>query len=123
MTKPRFFRVESIGETLVFTAANNMGSLVEDDVRDEWEALLKEFDLHNAKNAVIDLGALDYFGSILLELMVVLWKRVSAKHGKLVICNVSQVGKEILQTAKFHTIWPIVATRDEALAAIGSKST
>ena len=27
---------------------------------------------------------------------------------------------EILQTAKFHTIWPIVATREEALAAVGA---
>jgi anti-anti-sigma factor len=120
MSKPKFFRVEPAGETLVFTATNNMGSLVEDDVRDEWEALLREFEVHNARHAVIDLGALDYFGSIMLELMVVLWKRVSAKRGKLVICNVSHVGKEILHTAKFHTIWPIVATRDEALATVAT---
>jgi anti-anti-sigma factor len=118
MPSPRFFRVEPVGQTLVFSAVGNMGSLVEDDVREEWDALLKELENHNAKNAIIDLGALDYFGSIMLELMVVLWKRVSAKRGKLAICNVSTVGKEILQTAKFHTIWPIVATRDEAIAAV-----
>ena len=120
MSNPKFFRVEPQGDTLVFTAANNLGSLVEDDVRDEWEALLREFELHNARNAIIDLGSLDYFGSIMLELMVVLWKRVSAKRGKLVICNVSHVGQEILQTAKFHTIWPIVKTREEAFAALSS---
>lgn len=118
MSTTKFFRVEPIGQTLVFSALGNMGSLVEDDVRDEWDALLKELEIHNAKNAVIDLGALDYFGSIMLELMVVLWKRVSAKRGKLAICNVSPVGKEILQTAKFHTIWPIVATREQAIAAV-----
>jgi anti-anti-sigma factor len=118
MPKPKFFLVEPSGDTLVFVATESLGSLVEDDVRDEWEALLHEFDLHNARHAVIDLGALDYFGSIMLELMVVLWKRVSAKRGRMIICNVSRVGKEILQTAKFHTIWPIVSTRDEAIAAI-----
>ncbi|MGE0756043.1 MAG: STAS domain-containing protein [Pirellulaceae bacterium] len=120
MSNSKFFRVESIGETLVFTATNSLGSLVEDDVREEWEALLNEFDVHQARNAVMDLGALDYFGSIMLELMVILWKRVSAKRGKMVVCNVSHVGNEILHTAKFHTIWPIVGSRDEALASIGS---
>lgn len=120
MSNIKFFHVEPQGPTLVFTAASNMGSLVEDDVRSEWEALLREFDVHNARHAVMDLGALDYFGSIMLELMVVLWKRVSAKHGKMVICNVSHVGKEILHTAKFHTIWPIVDTREEALAIVAA---
>src|SRR5262245_27010000 len=119
MPKPKFFGVESQGDTLVFVASKELGSLVEDDVRDEWEALLKEFDRHNSHNAVIDLSSLDYFGSIMLELMVVLWKRVSKKQGKLAICNVSDVGKEILQTAKFHTIWPIVDSQDEALALVG----
>lgn len=118
MASPRFFLVEMDGEAIVFTAQTTMGSLVEDDVREEWDALLQEMEIRGAKHAVIDLGALDYFGSIMLELMVVLWKRVSAKRGRLALCNVSAVGKEILQTAKFHTIWPILPTRSEALAAV-----
>ena len=120
MSQPKFFRVEQHGDTLVFCAVGNMGSLVEDDVREEWDVLIKQLETFNAKNAVIDLGALDYFGSIMLELLVVLWKRVSSRRGKLAICQVSQVGREILQTAKFHTIWPILNTRDEALTAVGA---
>lgn len=121
MSKPRFFRVEQKGDTLIFSAVGSMGSLVEDDVREEWDLLLKQLDQYQAKNAIIDLGALDYFGSIMLELLVVLWKRVSSRHGKLAICRVSEVGKEILQTAKFHTIWPILGTCDEALAAVDAE--
>jgi anti-anti-sigma factor len=121
MAKPKFFRVEQHGDTLIFSAVGSMGSLVEDDVRDEWDLLLKQLDEHKAKNAIIDLGALDYFGSIMLELLVVLWKRVSSRHGKLAICRVSEVGREILQTAKFHTIWPILNTREEALDSVGAK--
>ena len=56
----------------------------------------------------------------MLELLVVLWKRVSARRGKIALCRVSEVGQEILRTAKFHTIWPIVDSREEALTKVGA---
>ena len=118
MTTPKYFRIVRNGDTLVFAAIDAIGGLVEDDARVEWDALLEQLSEQGAKNAVVDLGALDYFGSIVLELMVVLWKRVSAQGGKLAVCNVSAVGLEILKTAKFDTIWPIVTTREEALKAV-----
>ena len=118
MTIPRYFRVEDSGDTLVFAAIESIGGLVEDEARVEWDALLEQLSEQGARNAVMDLGALDYFGSIVLELMVVLWKRVSAQGGKLAVCNVSPVGLEILKTARFDTIWPIVTTRDEALDVV-----
>lgn len=118
MTRPKYFRIFQEGDTLIFAAVTPIGGLVEDEARAEWDALLGELSEQGAKNAVMDLGALDYFGSIVLELMVVLWKRVSAQGGRLAICNVSAVGQEILRTAKFDTIWPIVRTRDEALRAV-----
>ncbi|MFV1964793.1 MAG: STAS domain-containing protein [Pirellulaceae bacterium] len=119
MPAPRYFRIEQHDDTLIFCAVDAIGGLVEDEARVEWDALLEQLSEQGAKNAVMDLGALDYFGSIVLELMVVLWKRVSAQGGKLAVCNVSEVGLEILKTAKFDTIWPIVTTREEAIEAIG----
>ena len=71
-------------------------------------------------DAIIDLGTLDYFGTIMLELLLVLWKRVSAKGGKFALCNVSPIGLEILQTVKFDTLWPIVSDREQALEAVKS---
>ena len=118
MSKPKYFTVEQAGDTVIFRAIGSIGGLVEDAARTEWDALLNQVEAANAKHAVIDLGALDYFGSIMLELLVVLWKRVDSKGGKLALCNVSPVGLEILNTAKFNTLWPIVASREEALATV-----
>jgi anti-anti-sigma factor len=118
MAKPKFFTVEQDGDAVIFSAIGALGTLVEDAAREEWDALLAQIDDAQAKHAVIDLGALDYFGSIMLELLVVLWKRVSAHGGKLALCNVSVVGKEILSTAKFDTLWPIVEGREQALATV-----
>lgn len=118
MAKPKYFTVEQDGDAVIFSAIGALGTLVEDAAREEWDALLTQIDAAEAKHAVIDLGALDYFGSIMLELLVVLWKRVNTRGGKLALCNVSPVGKEILATAKFDTLWPIVADREEALETV-----
>lgn len=118
MSKPKYFTVEQADGIVIFSARGAIGGLVEEAVRAEWDALLNQVDATDAKHAIIDLGALDYFGSIMLELLVVLWKRVSAKGGKLAICNVSPVGLEILYTAKFDTLWPIVPDREQALEAV-----
>lgn len=118
MAKPRFFTVEQDGDAVIFAALGTLGTLVEDAAREEWDALLAQIDDVDAKHAIIDLGALDYFGSIMLELLVVLWKRVHANGGKLALCNVSLVGKEILATAKFDTLWPILEDRAEALETV-----
>ena len=119
MAKPKFFTVEQDGDAVIFSAIGTaLSTLIEDAARAEWDALLVQIDDTGARHAVIDLAALDYFGSIMLELLVVLWKRVQADGGKLALCNVSVVGKEILCTAKFDTLWPIVDDREQALATV-----
>lgn len=118
MSNPKYFAVERDNDAVIFTAIGSIGGLVEDAAREEWDALLAQIDHSKATHAVIDLGALDYFGSIMLELLVVLWKRVSASGGKLALCNVSPVGKEILATAKFDTLWPIDDDRERALVTV-----
>lgn len=117
MSKPKYFTVEQSSDTVIFSAIGSIGGLVEDAARTEWDAMLTQVDAANATNAVIDLGALDYFGSIMLELLVVLWKRVGERW-EACGCNVSPVGIEILHTAKFDTLWPIVGDRDEALEVV-----
>ena len=118
MLQPKYFTVEQDGDAVIFTAMGSLGMLVEDAVREEWNVLLEEIEFSQSTHAVIDLNAVDYFGSIMLELLVVLWKRVSAKNGKLALCHVSTVGKEILATAKFDTLWEVLDDREQALTAV-----
>jgi hypothetical protein len=51
----------------------------------------------------------------MLEAIRALWNDLSPRKGRLVMCNASEVGREILQVAKFDQMWPLLATRDEAL--------
>jgi anti-anti-sigma factor len=118
MTIPKYFRVEPSGDTLVLSTVSNIDGLFEDHMQEECDALLNEVAQRQAKHAVIDLGSLDYFGSLMLQLLVVVWKRLDAMGGKLVVCNVSSVGKQVLETTKLDSIWEILPSREEALAAV-----
>lgn len=118
MTTPKYFDVEPRGDTLVLATVKNFDGLFEDHIEEECEALLDEVAQRHAKHAVIDLKSLDYFGSIMIQLLVIVWKRVHAGGGKLAICNVSDVGQQVLQAAKLDSIWTISPSREEALASV-----
>ena len=120
MTSPKYFRVEPSNDALIIAAVANIHNLVEDEVRGECDSLLQLLEKNHAKHAIIDLEKLDYFGSIMLELMVVVWKEVNKAGGKFAVCNVSKVGMEILKTARFDTIWPILESREAAIANVNA---
>jgi anti-anti-sigma factor len=70
------------------------------------------------KGLVIDFHRTDYFGSTALGFILRLWKRVSSHGGRLAFCNVSEREKEILLVTRLDTLWPVCATRDDALRAV-----
>ena len=118
MSTSKTFDVQSEGRTLVVAPLVNVSGLAETDVRPELEQLLKRFDETAMRNVVIDFGRISYFGTTMLGAMHVLWKHVRAAGGKTALCNVSDVQREVLQVARFDTMWPICDSRQEALGAV-----
>ena len=112
---PKYFFVEHSDEALVFSAIGSINLLMEQEVNDECALLIEQLSQHSASNLVIDLGAIDHFGSIMLELMVVLWKHIKAEQGKFAVCNVPEIGQQVLSTTKLDTLWTVFPTREEAL--------
>ena len=117
---PKYFRIEPGGDTLILSAVGSINMLLEDDMREECVALIDQLSEHNATNMVIDLGGVDYFGSVMLELMVVLWKHVRTGTGQFVVCNVPTVGKQVLHTTKLDSLWTIFPSCQEAMAFLNS---
>ncbi|MFT5524582.1 MAG: anti-anti-sigma factor [Pirellulaceae bacterium] len=113
-----FFSADTNGNVLIVSLLRSVGSIAEDDARDEWSDLLEQADDEGIQHVLLDFSALQYFGSVMLEWMVSLWKKLRARKGKLIICNVSSVGREILHTAKFDTLWGIYESRDEAFESL-----
>jgi anti-anti-sigma factor len=119
MTLLTVFQTERLAETLVVTPLMNISSLAGDQVQPELERVLAEIDQLPTKNIILDFAKVGYFGSVMLAAAQMLWKRVRNAGGKLVVCNASQVSREVLHVSKFDMIWPIVDTREQAIQSLG----
>lgn len=118
MTDSRFFSVAVERKALVVTPLQNISSLADAEVSSQWGDILSQLEQSGAKHVVFDFEKLSYFGSSMLEAMLVLWKRIHPDDGKMAICNTADSAREILQLSKFDTIWPIYDSRQEALDAV-----
>jgi anti-sigma B factor antagonist len=67
---------------------------------------------------LFDLGSVDYFGSMFLSLLLRCWKLTNSLGGMMALCGVSSHAKELLRLTSLDIIFPIYATRQEAMEAL-----
>src|SRR6516225_7411372 len=101
---------------LVVAPTEPIGSLYATDVRKEAEGLMAEVNAQGIKKVVFDMGRADYFGSQVIELMILVWRKLSAVQGTLALCRMSPAAREMMHIVNLDTIWRICNTLDEALA-------
>lgn len=110
----------------ILSIHDSIGSFSDTEIFKELEQLLPLFNVSHSEDSsqkvvpglVIDFEGVEYFGSSFLEAMRAIWNRIEENKGKMVLCNVCGVCLEILEVSKFDTIWPILGSRDEAIAAL-----
>ncbi|MCA9161991.1 MAG: STAS domain-containing protein [Planctomycetales bacterium] len=118
MKRRNVLDIDLLDDAIFVTPKQNIGSLMDLELRDEWAELNKVVDDNQVRYAIVDLAHLNYFGSSVLDWMISLWKHVKLQNGGLALCNVSPVGMEILQTSNLDSRWTIAGTRAEALAKL-----
>jgi stage II sporulation protein AA (anti-sigma F factor antagonist) len=70
-----------------------------------------------ARQVVLDLSAVPYVSSAGLRVLLVVAKRLRAVEGRLILCGVQPYVKEVLDISGLSSIFPIFASRTEALSA------
>jgi anti-anti-sigma factor len=120
MTSRPFFRTNAIGDVMLLELCGEISSLADHTVLNELDEIRQERREVGFTKLIVDLAQAPFFGSSLLELIRVLWKDISGESGKLVLCNPSAVGREVLQVAKFDQLWPLVETRAQAISLLDS---
>ena len=110
------FTTECRGDALVVTANAPLGSLISTGVRSEADHLIGQLLQCGLKKLVFDMRNSGYFGSQMIELMLVVWRRLSPLGGALALCNLSPEGREVLRVVGLDAYWPICDSLDQALA-------
>lgn len=119
-TTQNAFTIESHGDLLVVIVSSALESF-EADMLDGASALLIEPIRHNDSPQVLfDLGLVRSFGSAFLALLIRCWKHVAKQGGQMSLCGVSEQVRELLKITSLDTVWPIYATRSEAVEALQS---
>lgn len=115
MSSSKVFRVSTVDDVMVVELIGVVSSLADHSITRELDSVRERLRSGAFTAVVIDLGQVAYFGSSMLEAIRTLWNELIPRNGKLVLCNASEVGREIVQVAKFDHLWPLVETRDQAL--------
>lgn len=109
------FDVERVGSAIVLTPRRDLRELEFRQIREE-VLRFSEDPLLDA--VVVDLGHTDYLGSTALGMLTRLYQQVKRRGGRAAYCNLSEHEREILRVTGLEDVWPIFASRDEALAAV-----
>lgn len=118
MNLGRVFHARCVGSTLIVSPSGSVGSLQGAAIRADLDRLLEQIDSHSIRNVIFDLEQVEYFGSVMLTAMHAIWKRVRQQDGKVVLCRVSEVGRDVLGVARFDSLWPIYDSPIDAVQAV-----
>ena len=116
----QIFAHEFHGKALVLNPLIELGSLHEPEIVHETDDLLSYLNSAPTSNLLIDLNQGTYLGTAMLGAIVKLWKRVALQGGRLALCNVSEGVLMVLRVTKLQTVWPIFASRQDAIASLAN---
>ncbi|MBS0265708.1 MAG: STAS domain-containing protein [Planctomycetes bacterium] len=70
---------------------------------------------------VLDLTEVQFFGSSFIEILFQIWSRLHARSGRFGICGLCAHCEDVLKIAHLDTLWPLFATRPEAVADLSQE--
>jgi anti-anti-sigma factor len=70
---------------------------------------------------VIDFSDIEYFGSILLDILCQVWKHLRRRGAKTALCNLPDIAHEIMRKCRLDTLWKVCPSRQSAIDALRPK--
>lgn len=114
----RVFQVESADKTMIVIPLGPAMNYLYKDVHTESNGILEEFMQKKYVNVLIDLSKVDYVDSIIIGAIIRVLQKAKAAGGHAIFCHATENMQSILESIKIGKLWPLYATRDEALAAL-----
>jgi anti-anti-sigma factor len=112
------FTIERHGELVLVTATPLLETLDEGLEEQAADLIMGPIRDQDGVLVIFDLSPVDYFGSMFLALLIRCWKLALARGGTMALAGVSERAKELLRLTSLDIVWPIYATRREAMEAL-----
>ena len=109
------FDVEEQNDVLIVAPTTNLSELLYAQLVSSGALVFDWLAKSPLNHVVLDLERCDYGGSSALGMFLKMWKWVSSRGGKMVLCNVSANEREVLQVMKLDQLWTICDSRQAAL--------
>lgn len=110
----RCFPTETVDDILFIAPKENVARLTGLDLADVRTALIDALRTSHVRGLVFDLANLQAFGSQMIGTLFLAWKEAREHGTKMVLCNLSEVGRQVLERSKLHALWPVCGSREQA---------
>jgi anti-anti-sigma factor len=112
------FEIERQNDTVIVVPSVDLREFEYEGIESGAKEIMNLLERGGARNVVMDFHKTDYYGSTALGFFVKLWRRVVRANGRMVFCNISAHEREILRVTRLDSLWPICASRQQALQAV-----
>ena len=119
-SKQNVFLTELIGTTLVVTPQGDAVGFRYNQIHTETNGLTELLDKHPVTNLIIDFGAVEIVGSIIISSIVRLARKINDRQGKAAFCNASSTMQDVVQTMNLTRLWPYFDSREAAIESFAS---
>lgn len=82
------------------------------------QQLIEQWLIPAGRHVVVDLAACNYFGSVLLGLLINIRQRTRAGRGQMVVCGASQTLARVFRTANLERLIDLMPSRREAMDSL-----
>jgi anti-anti-sigma factor len=118
MGESSLFTAVAEGSTLIVAPTGPISNVAGHEIQPEVDRLVALLQNDQLRNVVVDMEHLPVFGTVVLGAVNSLWKQIRPRQGRLVFCNLSEVGREVVRVARLDTLWPAYPSRQQALQSL-----
>lgn len=105
------------GPLLVATLQGRLDATEQNALR---ESVTREIETTGSKGVIFDLAGLEYVSSAGFREFFLIGRELQRLGGGLAVCSLQPAVQRLFDIAQFQTAYPVCATLDEALVALGS---
>jgi anti-anti-sigma factor len=113
----KYFARERAGDVLVVVLGQSLDSLCGWELLEERTALIEEVHDPALRAVIFDFAEVEYFDSLVLDTLCQVWNGLREREGKMALCNLSEVGDEILRISRLDSLWHLHSSRLNAFEA------